>query len=63
MPLTLLPSAQDLPMYVPIGVSDDLQMVEGGTALAVLLAFAYLAYTFCSVHRRLAKHLFESKEE
>ena len=63
LPLELSLPAADLPMYVPIGVVDDLEMVESGTALAVLAAFAYLAFVFYTVHRRLVNRLYASKEE
>lgn len=50
-------------MYVPVGVIDDLEVVEAGTALAVLAAFAYLAAVFYTVHRRLVNRLYAGKEE
>lgn len=63
LPLELLSPAPDLPMYVPVGVIDDLEVVEAGTALAVLAAFAYLAAVFYTVHRRLVNRLYAGKEE
>lgn len=63
VPLMIASPVKAIPLLAPVGLSDDLQSVEVGTAFSVLVVFSYLAYTFYKVHSRVINHLHQSKEE
>ncbi|GJE97038.1 PIG-X [Phanerochaete sordida] len=63
IPLASAPSAKDVPLVIPIGLSDDLAFVQTGTALTVLAVFCYMAFVFSKVHNRLGIRLYQSKRE
>ncbi|EKM55806.1 uncharacterized protein PHACADRAFT_93850 [Phanerochaete carnosa HHB-10118-sp] len=63
IPLTTMPPAQDIPLLIPVAISDDLALVEAGTVLSVLAVFCYAAYIFSKVHNRFTVRLHQSKRE
>lgn len=63
VPLVTSSPIQDIPLLIPVGLSGDLRFVESGTALSVLFVFAYLAYIFSKVYRRLANDVYDESKK